>query len=103
MGSVGEWRCQMRRCHERPDVENGSGPVRALPRQPQPVFQTWGYMTTGEQGTVVGTGDSSMRGVAEAGVEKGRRKGGEVRVWKRRGLGWGTCTKSEREARKVSH
>ena len=42
-------------------------------------------MTTGKQGTVVGTGDSSMRGVAEAVVEKGRRKGCEVRVWKRRG------------------
>ena len=41
MGGVGEWRCQMRRCREGPDVENGSGPLRASPRQPQPVFQTW--------------------------------------------------------------
>ena len=53
-------------------------------------------MTTGEQGTV-GTGDSSMRGVAEAGVEKGRRKGCEV------GVGWGTCTRAEREARLPAH
>ena len=87
MGSVGEWRCQMGQCHEGPDVENDSGPLRASPRQPQPVCQTWGYVTTGEQGTVVGTGDSSMRGVAEAGDEKGRRKGGEERERERRGWG----------------
>ena len=85
--SVEEWRGQMRRCHEGPAVENGPGPLRASPRQPQPVFQTWGYVTTGEQGAVVRTGDSSMRGVEEVGVERRRRKGGEVRVWKRRGWG----------------
>ena len=85
MVSVEEWRCQIGKCHEGPDVENDSGPLRASPRQPQNVCQTWGYVTTGEQGFVGETGDSSTRGVAEAGDEKGRRKGVEVRVWERRG------------------
>ena len=84
----GVWRSG--RCHEVPDVENDSGPLRVSPRQPQPVCQTWGDVTTGEQGFAGGTGDSSTKREAGAGDEKGRRKGGEVRVREQEGMWWGT-------------
>ena len=34
MGSVEKWTCQMGKCHEGPDVEDDSGPLRVSPRQP---------------------------------------------------------------------
>ena len=79
--------CRVGKCHEGPDVEDEYGPLRVSPKQPQPVWQAWGYVTTGEQGGMRGTGESSTRGVARASDEKGCRKGGEVRVRERRGWG----------------
>ena len=42
-------------------------------------------MTTGEQGDVGRTGDSSTRGVAGTRDEEGCRKGDEARAWERKG------------------
>ena len=81
MWRVEEWMCQMGRKHEGPDVEGDSGPLSVSPRQHQPVYQTWGYVTTGGQGDVGRTGDSSTREVAGARDEEGCRKGDEARAW----------------------
>ena len=87
MRRVEGWARQKGRSHEGHDVEGDYGQLRVSPRQPQPAYQTWRYMTTDGQEDARGTGDSSTRGVAGARDEVGCRKGDEARAWERKGWG----------------